>query len=171
MLSGRVVPTGLPKWYPFWLQPTRCITNFSVPPASGVPTSSDEDLAAETRNKGYPCGGRLRCANYPRKPKSTPAQLPERQRIRLSFCCDRDGCRKRATPPSVHFLGRKVYLTAIVILISAMRQGPSPRRIRELFHTLQCRRKHDHPLADLLAQTLPTKTLLDDHTRQFPNRW
>jgi hypothetical protein len=35
------------------------------------------------------------------------------------------------TPPSVRFLGRKVYLGAIVILISAMRQGPSPRRVRE----------------------------------------
>ena len=92
----------------------------------------DQDLAAETRNKGCPCGGRLHCANYPRKPKGTPAQLPESQLIRLSFCCDRDGCRKRATPPSVRFLGRKVYLTAIVILISAMRQGPSPRRVREL---------------------------------------
>jgi hypothetical protein len=32
----------------------------------------------------------------------------------------------------VRFLGRKVYLGAIVILISAMRQGPSPRRLREL---------------------------------------
>ena len=36
------------------------------------------------------------------------------------------------TPPSVRFLGRKVYLGAIVILISAMRQGPTPRRVREL---------------------------------------
>ena len=32
----------------------------------------------------------------------------------------------------MRFLGRKVYLGAIVILISAMRQGPSPRRVREL---------------------------------------
>jgi hypothetical protein len=32
----------------------------------------------------------------------------------------------------VRFLGRKVYLGAIVILISAMRQGPTPRRVREL---------------------------------------
>jgi hypothetical protein len=32
----------------------------------------------------------------------------------------------------VRFLGPKVYLGAIVILISAMRQGPSPRRVREL---------------------------------------
>ncbi len=42
------------------------------------------------------------------------------------------GCRKRMTPPSVRFLGRKVYLGAVVILISAMRQGPTPRRVREL---------------------------------------
>jgi hypothetical protein len=36
------------------------------------------------------------------------------------------------TPPSVRFLGRKVYLFAVVVLVSAMRQGPSPRRLREL---------------------------------------
>jgi hypothetical protein len=34
--------------------------------------------------------------------------------------------------PSVRFLGRKVYLHAVVILVAAMRQGPSPRRVREL---------------------------------------
>ena len=92
----------------------------------------DEDLAAETRNKGCPCGGRLHSSNYLRKPRGTPDLLPEPQRLRLSFCCDRDGCRKRATPPSVRFLGRKVYLGVFVILISAMRQGPTPRRVREL---------------------------------------
>ena len=92
----------------------------------------DEDLAEETRKEGCPCGGRLHSANYQRKPRGTPAQLPEPQRLRLSFCCDREGCRKRATPPSVRFLGRKVYLAAIVILVSAMRQGPTPRRVREL---------------------------------------
>lgn len=36
------------------------------------------------------------------------------------------------TPPSVRFLGRKVYLAAVVVLVSAMRQGPTPRRVREL---------------------------------------
>src|SRR5271156_655547 len=92
----------------------------------------DEDLAEETRKKGCPCGGRLHCANYPRKPRGAGLELTEFQRQRLSVCCDRDGCRKRATPPSVRFLGRKVYLAAIVIVISAMRQGPSPRRVREL---------------------------------------
>jgi hypothetical protein len=92
----------------------------------------DEDLAAETRKQGCPCGGRLHSANFLRKPRGTPIQLPEHQRLRLSFCCDRDGCRKRATPPSVRFLGPKVYLAAIVILVSAMRQGPSSRRVSEL---------------------------------------
>jgi hypothetical protein len=92
----------------------------------------DEDLAAETRKKGCSCGGRLHRANYLRKPRGTPTQLPEHQRLRLSFCCDRDGCRKRVLPPSVRFLGRRVYLCAIVVLIGAMRQGPTPRRVSEL---------------------------------------
>lgn len=92
----------------------------------------DQDLAETARRQGCSCGGRLHCANYPRKPRGTPGQLPEAQRLKLSFCCERDGCRKRTTPPSVRFLGPKVYLGAIIILISAMRQGPSPRRVREL---------------------------------------
>ena len=92
----------------------------------------DQDLAETTRKNGCRCGGRLHCANYPRKPRGTPLQLPEPQRLRLSFCCDRDGCRKRVTPPSVRFLGPKVYLGAVIIVISAMRQGPTPRRVREL---------------------------------------
>jgi hypothetical protein len=92
----------------------------------------DQTLADETRKNACPCGGRLHSANYLRKPRGTLVQLPEAQCLRLSFCCDRDGCRKRVTPPSVRFLGPKVYLGAIVILISAMRQGPTPRRVREL---------------------------------------
>ena len=94
--------------------------------------SIDKDLADSTRQKGCSCGGRLHCANYPRAPRGGPDHLPEEYRCRFSFCCDRDGCRKRMTPPSVRFLGRKVYLGAVVILISAMRQGPTPRRVREL---------------------------------------
>jgi hypothetical protein len=92
----------------------------------------DQDVAETARKEGCSCGGRLHYANYLRKPRGTPVQLPEPQRVRLSFCCDRDGCRKRTTPPSVRFLGRKVYLGVIVILISAMRHGPTPRRVHEL---------------------------------------
>jgi len=92
----------------------------------------DQDLAAQARQQGCSCGGRLHCANYPRKPRGGSTPLPGSYDYRLSFCCDRDGCRKRTTPPSVRFLGRKVYLTAVVVLVAAMRQGPSPRRVREL---------------------------------------
>jgi hypothetical protein len=92
----------------------------------------DQDLAETTRQKACTCGGRLHCSNYLRKPRGTPVQLPQQQCLRLSFCCDRDGCRKRVTPPSLRFLGPKVYLGVVVILISAMRQGPTPRRVREL---------------------------------------
>ena len=92
----------------------------------------DQDLAEETRKNACTCGGRLHSANYRRKPRGTPVQLAEQECLRLSFCCDRDGCRKRTTPPSVRFLGPKVYLGVVDILISAMRQVPSPRRVREL---------------------------------------
>jgi hypothetical protein len=94
--------------------------------------SIDKDMADRTRQQACACGGRLHCANYPRSPRGGPHDLPEEYNNRFSFCCDRDGCRKRVTPPSVRFLGRKVYLGAVVILISAMRQGPTPRRVREL---------------------------------------
>jgi len=93
--------------------------------------SVDQDLAANVRNKGCACGGRLHAAHYPRKPRGVD-HLPEPYTRRLSFCCDKDGCRKRVTPPSVRFLGRKVYLGAVVVLVAAMRQGATPRRVREL---------------------------------------
>jgi hypothetical protein len=92
----------------------------------------DEDLAATTKREGCSCGGRLHRANYPRKPRGRGRNLPASYGYRLSFCCDRDGCRKRTTPPSVRFLGRKIYLGAVVVLVAAMRQGPSPRRVGQL---------------------------------------
>ena len=92
----------------------------------------DERLAEEAREAGCPCGGPLHRANYPRKPCGGCANLPESYGHRLSFCCARDGCRKRTTPPSVRFLGRKVFLGAVVVLVAAMRHGASPRRVREL---------------------------------------
>jgi hypothetical protein len=94
--------------------------------------SVDWDLAATARQAGCSCGGRLHRADYLRKPRGGPKGLSREYCYRLSFCCGREGCRKRLTPPSVRFLGRKVYLHAVVILVAAMRQGPTPRRVREL---------------------------------------
>ncbi len=97
----------------------------------------DRDLADEVHAARCPrCGGRLDCADYPRKPRGGPKDLGEEYNERLSFCCALEGCRRRTTPESVRFLGRKVYLGAMVVLVSAMLQGPTPPRaaqLRELF--------------------------------------
>lgn len=89
----------------------------------------DEDLAAKTRAGRCPeCGGRLDVADYPRKPRGGP----DGHDLRLSFCCATEGCRKRATPPSVRFLGRKVYVAAMVVLATTMQQGVTPARLSRL---------------------------------------
>lgn len=54
--------------------------------------SIDRDLADSARQRACPCGGRLHCANFPRKPRGGGDDLPEQYGYRLSFCCDRDGC-------------------------------------------------------------------------------
>jgi hypothetical protein len=56
---------------------------------------------------------------------------PEHDR-RYSFCCALDGCRSRATPPSLRFLGPKVYLATIVVLIAIMRHGASAARVQRM---------------------------------------
>lgn len=61
--------------------------------------------------------------------------LPAGYDSRFSFCCAVEGCRVRHTPPSLRFLGRRVYLGAVVVLATAMQQGVTPvraRRLREL---------------------------------------
>lgn len=109
----------------------------------------DEDLYAQARARGCPhCGAPLHAAHYPRKPRGGPAQLPEGYDRRLSLCCSRDGCRRRTTPPSVRFLGRRVYLGAMLVLVSAMQHGPERVRVaklRELFGVSRwtlCRWRH-----------------------------
>jgi hypothetical protein len=89
----------------------------------------DRDLAASARDLGCGCGGVLHAANFPRKPRGGPRTCDPDFESRFSFCCAVEGCRRRATPPSVRFLGRRVYLATVVILISALRQGESPRRM------------------------------------------
>ena len=51
---------------------------------------------------------------------------------RFSFCCDREGCRRRTTPPSVRYLGRRVYLGAVVVLVTALQAGITPARAQRL---------------------------------------
>ena len=96
----------------------------------------DQDSAAEAQAGGCSCGGVLHSARYPRKPRGIRGVLDESYQTRLSFCCAMEGCRRRCTPPSVRFLGRKVYLGVIVILSTAMEHGLTPKRRQRLIEAL-----------------------------------
>jgi hypothetical protein len=95
----------------------------------------DRDLAATAQAGGCRrCPGRLHHGDYPRKPRGGPADLPAAYEKRTSFCCAR--CRKRLTPASVRFLGRRVYLGVVVMLACVLRQGPTPWRVARLHAVL-----------------------------------
>jgi len=97
----------------------------------------DQNMAAEIQAGGCSCGGVLHSARYPRKPRGIQNEvLGESYQTRLSFCCAEDGCRRRCTPPSVRFLGRKVYLGVMVILFTAMEHGLTPKRRQALIEAL-----------------------------------
>lgn len=92
----------------------------------------DSDLASRARMQGCSfCGGALHSACYPRKPRGGSVELDTTAPItRQSFCCDR--CRRRTTPESVHFLGRRVYPGFVIVLLSAMQSGVTDNLINEL---------------------------------------
>jgi hypothetical protein len=92
----------------------------------------DHDLAAEARARRCACGGALHAANYPRKPRGGPAGLGREHGVRLSLCCAVDGCRRRTTPESVRFLGRRVFVAGVVVLVAALVEGATGRRLAVL---------------------------------------
>ena len=91
------------------------------------------------------CGGRLHSAPYPRKPRGRPKSVsrrlgPEHDR-RFSFCCAVDGCRGRETPPSLRFLGRRVYVATIVVLIAILQHGATSSRTERLAEVVSVDRR------------------------------
>jgi ribosomal protein S27AE len=78
----------------------------------------DVEIALRAREAACPrCGGRLHAGHYERKPRGGRfAEAGEDFSLRFSWCCGREGCRKRTTPPSVRFLGRKVYLEGVILI-------------------------------------------------------
>lgn len=93
----------------------------------------DREMAEAARRLGcLDCDGRLHRADYPRKPRGVPSKLSKEYEKRTSFCCDQPGCRHRMTPPSVRFLGRKVYLGAVIVLCTAMQHGINGCRAEQL---------------------------------------
>jgi len=97
----------------------------------------DADVAENVRKEGCTVcdDGVLHRSKYPRKPRGVDSGSNEII-YRLSYCCNQDGCRKRHTPPSVRFLGRKVYWGFVVVLVSAMHHGLTPERFRVLYESL-----------------------------------
>jgi hypothetical protein len=93
---------------------------------------ADSDLAEEAQAGGCGnCGGKLHRGDFERKPRGGP-----QWDSRYSFCCEKKDCRKRKTPPSVRFLGRKVYVGVVVVLLSAMMHGLRPKRVEALREAL-----------------------------------
>ena len=97
----------------------------------------DQQIAEKVRLDGCQrChGGSLHVANYPRKPRGEHRDVlgPHYSR-RVSFCCA--VCRLRTTPPSVRFLGRKVYLGAVITVISAGSDALSEEQLHDLIQAL-----------------------------------
>lgn len=93
----------------------------------------DKELVAGAQAKGCLfCGAKLYRADYERKPRGGP-QWDER----YSLCCGKEGCRRRNTPESVRFLGRKVYAGFVVVLMSAMAHGLTADRVRRVREVLK----------------------------------
>lgn len=80
-------------------------------------THIDAEYADETRQgRCRECGGPLHVADFPRKPRGCPASVRDEYSWRLSFTCG--WCDGRATPPSVRFFARRVYVALALMLVS-----------------------------------------------------
>jgi hypothetical protein len=90
----------------------------------------DDGLAAAVAAAGCRwCGGALHRGDYERKPRWGLLGVGlEGVGRRRSLCCGEEGCRRRTLPPSVVFLGRRVYLGAVVIAASVVALALGSRR-------------------------------------------
>jgi hypothetical protein len=78
----------------------------------------DTLIAASIQAGGCPrCHGALHAAHYHRKPRGHVELLEPAQTLRLSWCCSREGCRRRLTTPSLRFLGRKVFTGPTILAV------------------------------------------------------
>jgi hypothetical protein len=78
------------------------------------------------------CGKRLDRADYRRRPRGGSELSGDVFQLRLSLCCSARACRRRANPPSTRFLGRRVYLGPVIVLLSALRQGTNAKSLQAL---------------------------------------
>ena len=88
-----------------------------------VPFFIDQEIADEFFRTGCcrHCKSKeLSRSDYPRDPRGIPKDASEeiinKYSCRFSFLCRK--CRRRTTPPSVRFMGRKIYATLGVLWVS-----------------------------------------------------
>ena len=88
----------------------------------------DEFEAERVREEGCRhCGGVLHSGGYVRKPRGIEYLLGTKHAelsFRHSFCCG--SCRRRTLPASVRFLGRRLYVGLVVVLLPALLGDGSP---------------------------------------------
>lgn len=93
----------------------------------------DSELAMQCKQSGCPhCNGPLHDASYTRKPRGEGCVIPDEHKKRHSFCCGREGCRKRTMPPSLIFWGRKVYFGCALLLLTGAAQSLTSSTLKEL---------------------------------------
>lgn len=120
----------------------------------------DRQKAEQVRAAGCPhCrNGALHAAHYPRKPRGECRRiLGSDYTRRFSFCCSQ--CRKRTTPESVRFLGRKVYLGATISLLSIDTGGLEKDQREQLIEHLDVPCQTLHRWRNWWQTTLPISSL------------
>jgi hypothetical protein len=90
----------------------------------------DAEFAEKTRLGRCPeCSGPLHVGDFPRKPRGVPTCVRKEYSSRLSFTCG--WCDARSTPASVRFLGRRVYVAVVLMLVSPP-AGSASRTVGDL---------------------------------------
>jgi hypothetical protein len=107
------------------------------------------------------CHGKLHRADFDRKPRGGPQWVR-----RYSFCCAEEDCRRRRTPESVRFLGRRVYTGLAVVLITTVIHGLKPARVRRI-RSIADRLAHVEALASMVVGTFCPQLLLENRPGQL----
>lgn len=102
----------------------------------------DQSIAEEAHKKPcVHCGDKLNRGNFFRSGFGLPDGSSDRLRTRFSFCCREPNCRRRLTSESLRFMRGMAYTSIVIVLLSAIYQGPSGRRIAVLQQKLSVSRQ------------------------------
>lgn len=90
----------------------------------------DVEIARKTQEQPCAhCNDVVDTSDYQRKPRGLPIESDERLSRRFSFCCRRDGCRRRLTPQSLRFAGRRVWVLTVILALSDTSESGMSRLI------------------------------------------